>query len=386
MNFLAGPMTIDQIPPLNKLAGVEEPRRQSVDERGEKDHSSKVGGAEDVEPSVPGLASKQEIPEGVKEYFLPTNLFVSQSYEASGEHVVKNVADLGILYKPTLMVQASVRYIARRYELDTSQSVTTLVEDPGDKRFMRWEDCLVNDLDDQNFDCDPVPNARFAALPSPFDDANSLRDMKDHFVDWICMHCKVMIWSNDSLDLHSLPGVTKVEFQQRCAELAWERIDVELDKIKKEYELKVRKIENELAREECEFQEIEAELSALKQEMMQRHDENVHQLLVSSRRRSFSSDRLEQRINLGKAKIEVEESLEEIEEIKQQLGEIEEELLSSIKEIQDRYSDIAADIKEVRFKPDKENIWVEHFGIVWLPYQLVEVEGKFCTLPRFKTE
>ncbi len=98
------------------------------------------------------------------------------------------------------------------------------------------------------------------------------------------------------------------------------------------------------------------------------------------------SDLYEQRLSLQNAEFEVEESMEEIEEIKQKLGEIEEELVSSILEIQERYSDMAADIKEIRFKPDKENIWAEHFGIVWLPYQLMKADGQIKELPLFVYE
>ena len=41
------------------------------------------------------------------------------------------------------------------------------------------------------------------------------------------------------------------------------------------------------------------------------------------------------------------------------------------------------DISEVIINPTKTNIFVDHFGVAWMPYYLVEMGGETVEVPAF---
>jgi len=145
-------------------------------------------------------------------------------------------------------------------------------------------------------------------------------------------------------------------------------------------------LEDKIAREERELREDEAELSHRKMEELGTHAENVLGLFggrKSSRRLSSS---LSKRRMTEKAKADVEESLDALDDYKRQIQELEAEREQLIEEISDRWGDIVNDISEVTVTPTKTNIFVDLFGVAWLPYYLVDSGGEIVELPAFGQE
>ena len=76
MNYLAGPLTRNQIPALNKLAGVVNGKTTTAPVKQVPQEQTQVYTAQGAVPSVaPMSASKKPIvPSGVDEFYLPNNL------------------------------------------------------------------------------------------------------------------------------------------------------------------------------------------------------------------------------------------------------------------------------------------------------------------------
>jgi len=103
----------------------------------------------------------------------------------------------------------------------------------------------------------------------------------------------------------------------------------------------------------------------------------------SSRRLSSS---LTKRRMTEQAKADVEESVDSLKEYARQLKDLQAEREQTVKEIKDRWGDIVNDITEVTLAPKKTNIFVELFGVAWVPYYLVESGGQTIELPAFGQE
>jgi hypothetical protein len=108
-------------------------------------------------------------------------------------------------------------------------------------------------------------------------------------------------------------------------------------------------------------------------------------LLGIGRKKSLSSQLSKRRLT-EKAKADVEESLDAIDEYKRQIQELEDERKQAVDEINDRWGDIVNDISEVTITPTKTNIFVELFGVAWVPYYLVDSGGEMVELPAFGQE
>jgi len=86
------------------------------------------------------------------------------------------------------------------------------------------------------------------------------------------------------------------------------------------------------------------------------------------------------------AKANIEESEESIQDYEQQMAALENEREQSLAEINDRWGDLVNDISAVTITPKKQDIYVHLFGVAWVPYYLVESDGKVQELPAFGAE
>jgi sugar-specific transcriptional regulator TrmB len=87
-----------------------------------------------------------------------------------------------------------------------------------------------------------------------------------------------------------------------------------------------------------------------------------------------------------KAKADVEESEDALEDYGRELEELHAERDRAIQEIKDRWGDVVNDVEEVTITPLKKNIYLELFGVAWMPYYLVDSGGEIVELPAFGQE
>ncbi len=162
------------------------------------------------------------------------------------------------------------------------------------------------------------------------------------------------------------------------------RRDDEAKELRKKYEKKIDSIKSKLSKEERELAEDKAEHSARKMEEMATHAENVLTLFGGSRSRRRVSSSLTKRRLTEKAKADIEESVEAIAEFQRQLEELEDELAEELDELDDRWIEAASSIDELIKSPKKKDVYVDLFGVAWVPYWQVEQEGVLRELPGYK--
>ena len=415
MNFLAGPLTRSQIPALNKLVGADflkvtpdliESTPQTATSFGVQSAADlpkpapaamaaavpkptplkpPFDSAQDKASSSLGHETRSPIPSGVDEYFLPTNLSLTEAMRATG----KSLPDAqlsGVLYKPALLAVASVRFLDRKYGVDTQLQRAALVEDPDRRGVVRWEDHFFGNFPIKKVERTPAPQARFSSLDVPLNDSKQMAALQRDFADWIYRSVTVTAKANEALKVYAGPDVSKADFMKACAETASEASNAEIEKKAAQIDRKIKALEDKLAREERELREDEAELSHRKMEEMGTHAENVLGLFggrKSSRRLSSS---LTKRRMTEQAKAEVEESLDAIDQYKKDIQVLGRERQGVIDEINDRWGDVVNDISEVTVTPKKTDIFLELFGVAWMPYYLVESGGGMVELPAFGQE
>jgi hypothetical protein len=86
------------------------------------------------------------------------------------------------------------------------------------------------------------------------------------------------------------------------------------------------------------------------------------------------------------AKAEVEESIDAISQFKKQLVELERQREEVAAEINDRWGRVVNEISEVTINPKKTDIFLNLFGVAWMPYYLVQAGPETLELPAFGAE
>jgi len=400
MNFLAGPLTRNQIPALNKLVGADflkvapditESASQTATSF-ETQSESILSKSAPVSAAIPasqptpsksaGYETRSPIPSGVDEYFLPTNLSLTEAMRAAGK-TLPDAQMGGVLYRPALLAAASVRFLDRKYGVDTELQKAALVNEPDRRGVVRWENHFYGNFPVNKVEHEPAPQARFGTLDAPLNASKQMTSLQRDFTDWIYRSVTVTARANEALKVYAGPDVSKADFMKACAETASEAADAEIEKKAAQYDRKIKALEDKLAREERELREDEAELSHRKMEEMGTHAENVLSMFSgrkSSRRLSTS---LSKRRMTEQAKADVDESEDAIAQYEKELQALEEERQRVIDEIKDHWGDVVNDISEVTVTPKKSDIFIELFGVAWMPYYLVESDGGTVELPAF---
>ncbi|HEX9027931.1 MAG TPA: hypothetical protein VF823_02075, partial [Anaerolineales bacterium] len=429
MNYLAGPLTRAQIPALNQLVGAE--WQPAID-----DSQAAAGGSqpavEDVPPAAnaPSTAAalsavtplqptnhltnqqtnhltnqqtnqppnqltnhlpspqssttRPAVPTGVTEYFLPNNQTLSQALLAAGRPFPENARGLGLVYRPALLAQSSVRYLNRKYGLDYEQFFTALVSTPDRRGVVRWETCLVNRLDPQALNGQPDPQARYAALEAPLSDAKALAALQKDFLDWAYRTSRVSVRTNDALGVFAGPEVSQAAFRTRCANAARQGRDAEAKKAAEGYKKKIEALQLKQAREERELSADQTQLSQRKWEEFGTGVENAFSLLGGRRSSRRISSSLSKHRLTEKAKADVEESQDSISDFKGQIAELEQEMAQALNEINTRWGELANQVSDIPITPLKKDVLLDLFGVAWLPHHLIQVGNERIELPGYE--
>jgi hypothetical protein len=390
MNYLAGPVMRAQIPALNELAGV-----GKVVDSGElgvgsgelaasvvpspiSDLQSPVPQLQSSLSSLPGTTTRPAVPGRVAEYFLPNNLTWSKAAAKDGRSLPASAQSVGLLYRPVLLAQASVRFLNRKYNLDVDIKRTAVVAEPDERGVARWEEHETPPLDGRSLPSQPGPQARFTELPRALQDARSLGALNTDFVDWAYRTTQVTVRANETLRVYAGPDVSPEQFAKLCAAATDALLDAELDKVEAIYEKKIDAIEAKLTREERELRDDEAELSQRKQEEMATHAETFLGLF-SKRKRSVSSSLTKRRMT-EKARSDVDESLEAIEAFRKELDDLAKEMAAALDEVKQKWAGIAAETSEIKVTPLKKDVSAELFGVAWMPHHLMQTPDSVVEL------
>ena len=377
MNYLTGPLTRVQIPALNTLAGAEMQLSKSQTSSPSQAAPSDKGQTKRKE----GLTStRPNVPSGIDEYYLPNRLSFLKAVEKAGISVPEDV-DYQVMYKPTLVAQADVRFLKRNYNLDYDLTTTALVREPDRSGRVRWEDWTADPIDIDGLEPGARADARFQELTAPLSDGSKLRELETDFKDWIYHTLTVTVRSNEELDVFAGPQIPQGDFRRMCAEAAEEALEEETEKVAKSFEKKLDNIKGRLLREQRELDEDEEELSQRKLEEVGTHAENLISLLAGRRRRMTTS--LTKRRMTSKAKADVKESLEAIEQFEIEIEELEKERVESLQEVEQKWQEILENTDEIPVTPYKKDILVKLFGVAWIPYYLYDEGGRQVELTAY---
>ena len=404
MNYLAGPLTRVQIPMLNQLAGAGTLRTpQSVLPIQTVQESTPPPALDEFQPipitttaqpvSGPrvtagdrqapiGSSTRPAIPAGVKEYFLPNNLTLTQALKAAGQAFSPEMTSLGLVYRPVILGQAIIRFINRTYNLDYEMSHTVIDPAPDRRGVVRWDQVMVSSIDPHSLESEPAPEARFAALEAPFSDARQITSLQKDFLDWAYRTSQVVVRAQEAFKLYAGPDVSQAEFRRLVADAARTGRDAELGKVLETYDRRIEALDTKRSREERELSEDKTELSQRRMEETGTNIENLLSLLNKRSSRRLSTSLTKRRLT-EQARADVEESVDALSEMKKQLAALEAEKAAAVAQVNEKWGRLAYEISEITLAPFRKDVLLDLFGVAWLPYHRVQVGQEVLELPGF---
>ena len=352
LSYLRGPLTRSQIDLLM------EPRRQTTAEAAAPP-PGEAPPAETTE-SAPQIATPPAISTDVRQRFLAPNASVG-----NGRWV----------YRPSLLATAKVHYVRVKYKVDTwiPKAFELCLRHGNDVPDTLWEEADPVDCQDWNLQPNGIEGAEYAVVPQNVTHPKYYKTWQREFKEFLyrTQHCHV--WYCATLKQYSDPDEAEDDFRIRLGQLAREKRDAAVEKLRKRYASKVNKQQERIRRAE---ERIEREESQYRQRKLDTVWSFGASILGAVLGRKLGS-----RTNVSKAATSmrsVGRAAKEREDVvlaKQNLQAEEEKLKklaaegeAEVTAVEQALSADALELEQLKLPPRKSDMDLEPVTLLWVPH------------------
>jgi hypothetical protein len=335
---------------------------------------------------VPGFTSAQPpVPTSIQQIFLPASVTLDQAlgyYQQQMRIAITGVGRQMLAYRPVLLGQTSVRYQDRKSQLFTTRTYAFHVPDVERTGLIRWEDHQASPVDPRAISTAPFGQAIFGELPPGLTDGKRVTALRGELVDMLYNTARLQIPFNPTLGLYGNPDAQESEFRAQLQQAARERRDAEADTIAAKYEKLMDAVEEKLRREERELSAQRKEVADLKREEFFTRGEALLSLFKGRTTYTLSRSSRVTRYR-RQAGEQMTESEQQIVDLETQLQDLQQRFQQDIQASTDKWAKVAVEVQPYLITPLKKDIQVELFGIGWIPYYYVELNGQPLLLHAF---
>jgi hypothetical protein len=282
------------------------------------------------------------------------------------------VEETKLVYEPRLLALGSVSFVDSRRGVDETRDVGFLLQPDQIGAVIRWQEAESAGVDTGALESQPEPEALFASVPPELNTARELKAIARDFSEYLYREERFPLHYNPALKLYGMPGESERDFRIRAQQLARERRDTEVEKMRRKYDRTLDRLETRLSRERRELAEDKADLKLRRREEVIAAGETIVGLLgVFGRRRSTTgASRAARKHRLtATAKADVAESEEEIERLQSEIEEMREELREEAEAIADKWGTAAEAMGTHAVKPRRVDVDVDVVSLAWAPYR-----------------
>lgn len=317
------------------------------------------------------------LPSSVSQYYLPVNLNpqTAVSYWEEQNGIRAQAAQGGVLvYVPVLLAQALVRYQDRRANIYTARTFSYRVPDVQLAGLIHWDDYSVPPIDARNISPEPAPQVGFGELPSGLSDSRRLSTLRREIGDMLYNTALLTVPHNPELKIYGNPDANFNEFRAAVTQAAREGRDAELDKLSARYGNLMDKLEERLRRKEIELRAEEKELRDRRREEMFTTGEAL--LSLWRGRTNYTLSRMSRATRYRRqTTADIKESHDTIASIEDEMGRLEAEFEQALEQINERWTRTLERVEDYNIQPFKKDIHLELFGVGWVPYWYVGING-----------
>ncbi len=342
-----------------------------------------------VSPSASTLSQDAGLPPGfsyappsltsdVVQFFLPANINLQQAL-SQWERTYHQQAFLNeralIAYRPFLLAQCQIRYMDRKYDINTIQTHAYHVFGVERTGLIHWDEHVALPVDRKQLIDKPYEQVLYGEVPSGLTDKKRTAGLEKEVVDYIYQTAHFMLLANETLGIYSRPGMLPVDFQAMVNQAAREGRDAEIDSITARFEKEFDRLEEQYQRESRNLESDQSALQDLRQESMATIGEAALSLLQG--RTTYTLSRVARvRRYQTQAKESVEKNQEVLGELQREMNELQVRFEQEIAKLNDKWGRIAMNTSQRKITANKRDIHIDLFGIGWKPYYYVKLGGR----------
>ena len=352
MSYLRGPLTRAQIKSLmDPLKGTPSPAAAAAPQVAAAPATASVAAA-------PAQTQKPVLAPEITQYYIPVR--------SSGG------ANETLSYHPMLLGSAEVCYSSSK-SVDVTQQLTLLTPITEGPVELDWSQAAAIDLPVEDLEMEAEAGARFVDVPAQASKVKSYATWRKDFASWIYRNQRLDLLASPSLDIASNPGETERDFRVRLQQIAREKRDEAVEKLRRKYAPKFEQLEERKRRAE---QAVEREREQAKGQKLQTAI-SVGATLLSS----FLGRKRVSMSTLGRATTaargasrsmketeDVDRAEDNVTAIAQKLEDLDAEFKGETAGLERSFDPQTEQLETVSLKPTKANISVKVLTLAWAPY------------------
>jgi len=338
LSYLAGPLTRDHIRTL--MAG----EKQSL--YAETEASSKQPAAATDGPPA--------LPPGIDQYFVP----------GSGERLV---------YYPRLVAGGDIVFTNARYNLEQQRSVLHTVEFEDGPVDVDWDNGEPLPLAIESLQSEGEPDAGFAESPAAASRSKAYAGWGRDYQRWLRQNETVTVYRSKRFRLISNPDETEGEFRARLQDVASEKRDEAIAKIRKRYATRVTTLENRLLRAEQAIAREQEQSSKKRLDTAISFGTAILGAVLGRKKISASTaskigTAIKTAGGAGKEAADVERAHQTAEKVRADMAELNAGLEKEIADLDTAFDAQDEQLDEIVVRAKSADIHVAVTGLAWMPY------------------
>ena len=309
--------------------------------------------------SPPPLKTSQRekpvLPPEIQQYYVPVR--------SSGD------ANTRLSYRPMLLGAAQVHYMD-----SNTIDLTLLAEISEGPITLDWNTATPISVPIEDLQAEPEEtDAEFVEVPTKAAKQRSYASWSKDFATWIYRNHRLELWESPTFDIISNPGENERDFRVRMQQLARERRDEAVEKLRRKYAPKFEQLEERKLRAEQAVQQQQDQAQGQKYQTAISFGATLLGSLLGRKRTGMGT--------LGRATTAargVSRSMKESEDvgraeenvaaIVQKLADLEAEFKSEAGNLERSFDRQTEELNKVSLKPKKVNIDVKLVALAWAPY------------------
>lgn len=341
MSYLRGPLTRAQIKTLTDPSKLENPVPVTV------------------APPPITVKGKPLLPSEIVQYYLP----IRSSVEGNR-----------LLYRPLLFGAAEIHYSDSK-TIDLTQQLTLLAEVSDGPVTLDWNQAIPIDVPIEDLESEPEAGAEFAEVPAKATKERSYGTWNKDLATWIYRNHRLELFESPTLDIASNPGESERDFRVRLQQIAREKRDEAVEKLRRKYAPKFAQLEERKRRAE--------QTVAREQEQAQGQKYQTAISIGATLLSSFLGRKRVSMSTLGRATTaargasrsrkeadDVSRAEENVAAVTQKLADLDAEFKDETAVLERAFDPQTEELGKVSLKPKKVNIDVKLVALVWAPYRL----------------
>ena len=302
--------------------------------------------------SVP-RSDKPVLPPEIPQYYIP----------------IRSSSNAQLTYQPMLLGAAQIHYTD-----STTIDLTLLAEISDGPITLDWNNATPISVPLEDLQSEPEQQADYGEVPPTATKQKAYAAWSKDFATWIYRNHRLELFESPNLEIASNPGETERDFRVRLQQIARERRDDAVEKLRRKYAPKLDQLEERKRRAEQTVQRQAEEAQGQKYQTAISFGATLLGSLLGRKKTSLGT--------LGRATTAargVSRSMKEAEDvdraqdnvaaIAQKLTDLEEEFKAEAADIERTLDPQTEELGKVSLQPKKVNIDVKLVALAWAPYR-----------------